>query len=585
MGKKSKISANLGRSLIKDRFGAHKGRKLVGDKSMLHTTEIQDGYDWGRLNLQSVTEESSFQEFLSTAELTGAEFQAEKLDIKFVNPKSTVGLLTKDEMKKARDLHDKNKEQLKIPRRPPWNVNMTREELDQNEKESFLEWRRSLVKLQEDEGILLTPYEKNLEFWRQLWRVVERSDVIVQIVDARNPSLFYCEDLEKYVKEVSPDKLNMILVNKADFLTEEQRQHWANYFSSVNLHAVFYSATLATESSIKETINEEDGSEQGSETEEDVLKQLKESVKELENDVEKTAQRLNEITKMFNPQCEGEFQNSKDIVTRDQLIDLFQKIHKGPKVTENITTIGLVGYPNVGKSSTINSLLSAKKVSVSATPGKTKHFQTLFLNKNLLLCDCPGLVMPSFVFTKAEMIINGILPIDQMRDHVPPVNLITNLIPKHILEDKYGIMLPQPMEDNRGFMTANGQPDNPRAARYILKDYMNGKLLYCHSPPNANQEDYHRWPERQKMRSLEQNVPPRQMRAVKLSRTTTEDLDKMFFHGVKSGVHIKGKPILIPNGSGNLESLGDKPWKKINRHENKNKKEKLRRVYAHLDQH
>lgn len=90
--------------------------------------------------------------------------------------------------------------------------------------------------------------------------------------------------------------------------------------------------------------------------------------------------------------------------------------------------------------------MSCKKVSVSATPGKTKHFQTLYLEKNLLLCDCPGLVMPSFVFTKAEMILNGILPVDQMRDHVPPVNLVTNLIPRHVLEDKYGIMLPKPLE-------------------------------------------------------------------------------------------------------------------------------------------
>lgn len=363
---------------------------------------------------------------MATAELTGAEFQAEKLDIKFVNPKSNVGLLTKDEMNTAKKLHDKHREGLKIPRRPPWNANMSKEELDQNEKEYFLQWRKSLAKLQEDEGLLLTPYERNLEFWRQLWRVVEKSDVIVQIVDARNPLLFYCEDLEKYTKEVSADKMNLVLVNKADFLTEEQRQIWADYFTSQNLKAVFYSATLASETHKEEKL------------------ELQEAIDNLEKEVEKTAQRLNKILELFK--LNEEFHNSREILTKEQLIELFKHIHKGPKVTEDITTIGLVGYPNVGKSSTINSLLQAKKVSVSATPGKTKHFQTLFLTKNLLLCDCPGLVMPKFVFTKAEMIINGILPIDQMRDHVPPVNLISTLIPKHILEDKYGIMLPTPME-------------------------------------------------------------------------------------------------------------------------------------------
>lgn len=51
------------------------------------------------------------------------------------------------------------------------------------------------------------------------------SDMIVQIVDARNPLLFRCEDLESYVRELSPDnlKVNVILVNKADLLTEKQR--------------------------------------------------------------------------------------------------------------------------------------------------------------------------------------------------------------------------------------------------------------------------------------------------------------------------------------------------------------------------
>ena len=49
------------------------------------------------------------------------------------------------------------------------------------------------------------------------------SDVVVQIADARNPLLFRCEDLEAYVEEVDPTKINMILLNKADYLTEDQR--------------------------------------------------------------------------------------------------------------------------------------------------------------------------------------------------------------------------------------------------------------------------------------------------------------------------------------------------------------------------
>lgn len=74
-----------------------------------------------------------------------------------------------------------------------------------------------------NDGLIFTPFERNLEVWRQLWRVIERSEIIVQIVDARNPMLFRCTDLEKYVKEVSKKKKNLLLINKADLLSATQR--------------------------------------------------------------------------------------------------------------------------------------------------------------------------------------------------------------------------------------------------------------------------------------------------------------------------------------------------------------------------
>ena len=132
-----------------------------------------------------------------------------------------------------------------MPRRPTWIPGeTTADELQKRERETFLEWRRGLILLQEHEHLTLTPFEKNLEVWRQLWRVVERSHVVVQIVDARNPLLFFCEDLCAYVKEISPDKTNVVLVNKADMLSEEQRRIWAEYFVRNGLRFVFWSAVL-----------------------------------------------------------------------------------------------------------------------------------------------------------------------------------------------------------------------------------------------------------------------------------------------------------------------------------------------------
>lgn len=101
--------------------------------------------------------------------------------------------------------------------------------------------------------------------------------------------------------------------------------------------------------------------------------------------------------------------------------------------------VGLVGYPNVGKSSTINALLGEKKVSVSSTPGKTKHFQTINLSPSLMLCDCPGLVFPQFTTTKADLVCDGVLPIDQMREHTGPIALVVKRIPEAVLDATYGL--------------------------------------------------------------------------------------------------------------------------------------------------
>ena len=46
--------------------------------TQLHTTDLDDGYDWNKINLKSVTEENTLDEFLATAEMAGTEFTAGK---------------------------------------------------------------------------------------------------------------------------------------------------------------------------------------------------------------------------------------------------------------------------------------------------------------------------------------------------------------------------------------------------------------------------------------------------------------------------------------------------------------------------
>lgn len=211
-------------------------------------------------------------------------------------------------------------------------------------------------------------------------------------MDARNPLLFRCKDLEAYTKEVSSHKDNLILINKADFLTEKQRQTWADYFTSLSVRVAFFSATLAAEED-NVVVSSESSNDSGSETEseEEGTSTRRTDGKSNSADIPVTSEnqlQSNELPKVDNipPQDSGDSNlaeqeesngslNSAQLMSRKDLISFLKTIHKGKRVTDNVVTIGLVGYPNVGKSSTINSLMAEKKVSVSATPGKTKHFQ------------------------------------------------------------------------------------------------------------------------------------------------------------------------------------------------------------------
>ena len=70
---------------------------------------------------------------------------------------------------------------LRVPRRPAWRPEQSPEEVDAQERAAFLVWRRDLALVEEQEKLVLTPFEKNLEIWRQLWRVLERSHIVVQV--------------------------------------------------------------------------------------------------------------------------------------------------------------------------------------------------------------------------------------------------------------------------------------------------------------------------------------------------------------------------------------------------------------------
>lgn len=475
-------------------------------------------------------------------------------------------LLSEAEEKKVERKQADARSELRVPRRPQWNRKMTRQQLEKQERESFLDWRRDLARLAEDSTLLLTPFERNVELWRQLWRVLERSHLVVQIVDARNPLGFRSADLEEYVREVGSDegdeeitvpgkgkRRSLLLINKSDLLTIEQRAMWADYFEKHGIEYAFFSAANAAavqeqeerqrrraageemppkadgkvddredDDEDGEEDEDEDEDEEDEEDEEDDESESKDDAPEDDDNDEdyETEDETTSVTDALQKAKIAEPEVPEDprtrVLTVTELEDLF--IRSAPDLKDFATErdpnpsklmVGLVGYPNVGKSSTINALLGAKKVSVSATPGKTKHFQTLNYSDEVTLCDCPGLVFPQFANTQADMICDGVLPIDQMREYSAPVDLLCRRIPRSILEGTYGIRIDvKDIEEGgtglvgwedflsayaiaRGMTRSSfGMPDTSRAARHVLKDYVNAKLLYARPPPGIDSDEY-----------------------------------------------------------------------------------------------
>lgn len=87
--------------------------------------------------------------------------------------------------------------------------------------------------------VRITIYEYNLEVWRQFWIVIERSNVICEIVDSRSPLSYSCRDIYQICRE---NNLKHILVlNKSDLLNGSQKEHWQKYFDSKGQRCIFWS--------------------------------------------------------------------------------------------------------------------------------------------------------------------------------------------------------------------------------------------------------------------------------------------------------------------------------------------------------
>ena len=75
--------------------------------------------------------------------------------------------------------------------------------------------------------------------------------------------------MEKYIEEVGKDKHFILLINKADYLSEEIIAHWNQFFKEKKVTHIFFSALAeqAKLDGVLDEVSEEEGEDQDSEDE------------------------------------------------------------------------------------------------------------------------------------------------------------------------------------------------------------------------------------------------------------------------------------------------------------------------------
>lgn len=132
--------------------------------------------------------------------------------------------------------------------------------------------------------------------------------------------------------------------------------------------------------------------------------------------------------KKINDEIHKEYEDTDKVIVGEIIhVDPDTGYVNHERFYSGVLTLGCIGQPNVGKSSLMNAIMGKKVVSVSKTPGHTKHFQTIFLTENVKLCDCPGLIFPSKV-PKQLQVLMGSYPIAQLREPFTTIKYLGKIL-------------------------------------------------------------------------------------------------------------------------------------------------------------
>ncbi|ERL88208.1 guanine nucleotide-binding protein-like 1 isoform X1 [Dendroctonus ponderosae] len=381
---------------------------------------------------------------------------------------------------------------LGFPKRPHWEQSWSKEKLEQQENRYFQEYLKGIETSHDVRE--LGYFELNLETWRQLWRVLEMSDIILFVVDIRFSATMFPPSLYHHVTE-ELGKDFILVLNKIDLAPAPLVVAWKHYFETkypllkicMFTSAPGYNLVGHTENKGGLQVRRRRGAAHMAAEGTQMLFNLCQDLVKNELDISSWQQKIQEEMQ--------DDQRHPGKVHVDRTVEVKNEtgFYQYQRFNGEMLTIGCIGQPNVGKSSLINAIMGKKVVSVSRTPGHTKHFQTIHITKEVRLCDCPGLVFPSKV-PKPLQVLMGSFPIAQLREPFTTIQFLAerlDLIKLLKLQHPEGDETWSAMDicdawaKRKGFITAKAaRLDSFRAVNNLLQMAVAGKICLCLRPPN-----------------------------------------------------------------------------------------------------